>query len=154
MKARVVRISLIAGEVNLKRNGNQDWERRPAELPTRRGRHDRDRQRQPIEIQVDSRNFVRACARYRRCVSSRCVTRASPSVWSKAQPSCASQSLIADKEYFEIDAPRTTLAAEKRGLYRIDVPRDGRVSLTVRDGGKRPDLFRHVRVSRCARAHG
>jgi len=26
-KARVVRISLIRGEVNLRRNGNSDWER-------------------------------------------------------------------------------------------------------------------------------
>ena len=40
-----------------------------------------------------------------------------------------------DKEYFEIDAPRSTLAAEKTGLYRIDAPREGRVRLTVRDGG-------------------
>src|SRR4029079_5740782 len=40
-----------------------------------------------------------------------------------------------DHEYFEIDAPKTTLAAEKKGLYRIDVPRDGRVRLSVRDGG-------------------
>ena len=40
-----------------------------------------------------------------------------------------------DREYFEIDAPKTTLAAEKTGLYRIDVPREGRVRLTVRDGG-------------------
>ena len=26
-----------------------------------------------------------------------------------------------DHEYFEVDAPKTTLAAEKNGLYRIDV---------------------------------
>src|SRR6185437_5040758 len=37
--------------------------------------------------------------------------------------------------YFEFDAPRTTLAAEKNGLYRIDVPKNGRVRLTVCDGG-------------------
>ena len=48
---------------------------------------------------------------------------------------CDSQSLIANSEYFEIDAPKTTLAAEKKGLYRVDVPREGRVRLTVRDGG-------------------
>src|SRR4029434_1268270 len=40
-----------------------------------------------------------------------------------------------DREFFEIDAPRTTLAAEKNGLYRIDVTRGGRGRLTVRDGG-------------------
>ncbi len=26
-----------------------------------------------------------------------------------------------DKEYFEIDAPKTTMSAEQKGLYRIDV---------------------------------
>ena len=40
-----------------------------------------------------------------------------------------------EREYFEVDAPRTTLAIEKNGLYRIDVPGDRRVRLTVRDGG-------------------
>src|SRR6185295_19431304 len=40
-----------------------------------------------------------------------------------------------DKEYFEVDAPKTTFAAESTGLYRIDSGRDGRVSLKVRDGG-------------------
>ena len=40
-----------------------------------------------------------------------------------------------DNEYFEIDAPKSTLAAEKKGLYRVDAPREGRVRLTVRDGG-------------------
>ena len=41
-----------------------------------------------------------------------------------------------DHEYFEIDAPKTTLAAEKKGLYRIDVSREGRVRLSARDGGR------------------
>ena len=33
VKARVVRISLMGGEVNLKRNGNQDWERARLNYP-------------------------------------------------------------------------------------------------------------------------
>src|SRR5918998_1688028 len=41
-----------------------------------------------------------------------------------------------DQEYFELDAPGTTLAAEERGVYRVDVSRDGRVRLAVRDGGR------------------
>jgi len=41
-----------------------------------------------------------------------------------------------DNEYFEVDAPKTTLAAEKKGLYRIDVSPEGRVRLTARDGGR------------------
>ena len=42
-----------------------------------------------------------------------------------------------DHDYFEIDAPQTTLAAEKKGLYRIDVPRSGVVRFTVTDGDAR-----------------
>lgn len=41
-----------------------------------------------------------------------------------------------DREYFEVDAPKTTMAAEMKGLYRVDVARDGRVRLTARDGGR------------------
>ena len=59
VKARVVRISLITGEVNLKRNGNQDWERARLNYPLVEGdtiATDKDGQ---LEIQVDARNFVR-----------------------------------------------------------------------------------------------
>ena len=40
-----------------------------------------------------------------------------------------------DHEYFEIDAPRTTIAAEQKGLYRLDAGRDS-IHLKVRDGGQ------------------
>src|SRR5205085_7876752 len=41
-----------------------------------------------------------------------------------------------DKEYFEVDAPRTTVAAERTGQYRIDVSGDGTVRVTVREDGR------------------
>ena len=41
-----------------------------------------------------------------------------------------------DHEYFEVDAPKTTLAAEKKGMYRIDVSREGLVRLSARHGGR------------------
>ena len=41
-----------------------------------------------------------------------------------------------EREYFEIDAPRTTVAAERRGLYRVDVSPAGEVRVTVRDDGR------------------
>ena len=59
VKARVVRISLISGEVSLKRNGNTDWERARLNFPLVEGdtvSTDRDSR---LEIQVDARNFVR-----------------------------------------------------------------------------------------------
>ena len=41
-----------------------------------------------------------------------------------------------DHEYFEIDAPQTTIAAESKGVYRLEADRKGAIHLTVRDGGR------------------
>src|SRR5258706_11732260 len=57
--ARVVRISLITGQVSLKRNGSIDWERARLNMPLVEGdaiSTDRDSR---VEIQIDARNFVR-----------------------------------------------------------------------------------------------
>jgi hypothetical protein len=58
-KARVVRVSLIKGEITLKRQGNNDWERARLNFPLVEGdtlATDRESQ---VEIQIDARNFVR-----------------------------------------------------------------------------------------------
>ena len=77
VKARVVRISLIDGEVNLKRNGNQDWERSPAELSAGRRRHCGHRQRQPARDSNRCAKLRASGARTRSCVSSLCVMKES-----------------------------------------------------------------------------
>ncbi|MGH8525090.1 MAG: DUF6600 domain-containing protein, partial [Gammaproteobacteria bacterium] len=135
VKARVIRVSLLKGEVNLKRNGNTDWERARLNFPLVEGdtlATDRDSR---VEIQVDARNFVRLDA------SSilRIVTLRDEGVALSVVEGTVSIRLSQfdrDHEYFEIDAPKTTLTVEKKGLYRVDVARDGRVRMTVRDGGR------------------
>src|ERR1700730_15935797 len=135
IKARVVRISLITGDVNLKRKGNTDWERARLNFPLVEGdtlSTDRDAR---VEIQIDARNFVRLGANS----VLRIVTLRDEGVALSVIEGSASIRLAKfdpDKEYFEVDAPKTTLAAEKKGLYRIDVSREGRVRLTARDGGR------------------
>src|SRR5215467_7542114 len=59
VKDRVVRISLITGEVNLKRKGNQDWERARLNYPLIEGDTIATDKDSRMEIQVDARNFVR-----------------------------------------------------------------------------------------------
>ncbi len=134
VKARVARISLISGEVNLKRNGNQDWEPVRLNYPLVEGDEVATGKGSLLEIQVDARNFVRLTA------SSvlRIVTLRDEGIALSVLEGTAAVRLAKfdrDHEYFEMDAPKTTMAAEKKGLYRIDVPSDGRVRLTVRDGG-------------------
>lgn len=134
VKARVVRISLIGGEVNLKREGNQDWESLRLNYPLVEGDTVATENDSRLEIQIDARNFVRVPANS----TLRIVTLREEGIALSVVEGTATVRLAKfdrTHEYFEIDAPRTTMAAEKAGSYRIDVPRDGRVRLTVRDGG-------------------
>src|SRR2546423_8392631 len=135
VKARVVRISLITGDVNLKRNGNTDWERAKLNFPLVEGDTISTDREARVEIQIDARNFVRLGENS----VLRIVTLRDEGVALSLVEGSASIRLAKfdrDKEYFEVDAPKTTLAAEKKGLYRIDVSREGRVQLTARDGGR------------------
>ena len=134
VKARVVRTSLIDGEVNLQRNGNQEWERVRLNYPLVEGDTIATGKDSRLEIQVDARNFVRLAAES----VLRIVTLRDEGIALSVIEGTATVRLAKfnrKDEYFEIDAPKTTLAAEKTGLYRVDAPRDGRVRLTVRDGG-------------------
>ncbi|HEV2827672.1 MAG TPA: DUF6600 domain-containing protein, partial [Pyrinomonadaceae bacterium] len=135
VKARVVRISLINGEARLKRNGNTEWERAQLNAPLVEGDAIATERDARVELQIDARNFVRLGG------SSllRVVTLRDEGVALSVVEGTASVRLAKfdkDHEYFEIDAPNTTLAAEKKGLYRIDVSREGRVRLAARDGGR------------------
>src|SRR6266576_2657769 len=133
--ARVVRISLITGDVNLKRKGNTDWERAKLNFPLVEGDTISTDPDAHVEIQIDARNFVRLRANsVLRIVTLRDEGVALSVVEGSARVRLAK--FDRDKEYFEVDAPKTTLAAEKKGLYRIDVSREGRVRLTARDGGR------------------
>src|SRR5262245_35506416 len=58
-KARVVRISLMSGDVHLKRTGNTDWERARLNFPLVEGDTIATDSDSRLEIQIDARNFVR-----------------------------------------------------------------------------------------------
>jgi hypothetical protein len=148
VKARVVRISLITGEANLKRNGNNDWERARLNYPLVEGDTLATEPEARLEIQVDARNFVRLAPG----TSIRIVTLRDEGIALSVLEGTAFVRLVKfdrRREYFEVDAPRTTLSAEKPGLYRIDAPREGRVRLTVREGGSA-----RIYSDRCARRMG
>ena len=134
VKARVIRISLIKGEVSLKRHGNSDWERARLNFPVVEGDTLATDRESRLELQIDSRNFVRVEANS----VLRIVTLRDEGVALSLVEGTESVRLAKfdrEHEYFEVDAPKTTLAPEKPGLYRLDVTREGKVRLTVRDGG-------------------
>ena len=135
IQARVARISLISGAVVLKREGTTDWEQAQLNLALVEGDVLRTEPDARLEIQIDARNFLRIGA------SSvvRLVTLRDEGIALSLVEGTLSVRLgkfDREREYFEIDAPKTTLAAEKNGLYRIDVSDEARVRLTVSDGGR------------------
>ncbi|HUQ34088.1 MAG TPA: hypothetical protein VM095_18345, partial [Pyrinomonadaceae bacterium] len=134
--ARVARVSLIEGDVQLRRSGNKTWGSARLNLPLVEGDVlATTGQDARLEIQIDARNFLRVGGDS----MLRIVTLRDEGVALSLSEGTATLRLARfdhDKEYFEIDAPGTTLAAEKRGVYRLDVSRDNRVRLSVKDGGQ------------------
>ncbi|HEX8722922.1 MAG TPA: DUF6600 domain-containing protein, partial [Pyrinomonadaceae bacterium] len=133
--ARVLRVSLIKGEVSLKRAGEDEWETARLNAPLVEGDVLATGRDSRLEIQADARNFVRVGPDSVLKV----VTLRDEGIAVSVSEGTATVRLARfdrDKEYFEVDAPGTTVAAEKAGLYRVDVERDGSVRVTVRDDGR------------------
>ncbi|MCA1634561.1 MAG: FecR domain-containing protein [Acidobacteria bacterium] len=134
-KARVMRVTLLKGEVSLRRDGNVEWETAKINLPLVEGDTLATGRDSHMEIQVDARNFVRLGENSVLKV----VTLRDEGVAVSLSEGTATLRLARfdpDREYFEIDAPKTTVAAEKRGLFRLDVSPEGVVRVTVRDDGR------------------
>src|SRR5215213_3519390 len=134
VKARVVRISMLEGQVNLKRSDSKDWEAAKLNYSLVEGDTISTGADSKLEIQVDARNFVRLSSNS----VLRIITLRDEGIAISAVEGTVTVRLAnfdRKRGYFELDAPKTTLAAEKNGFYRVDVPKDGRVRLTVRDAG-------------------
>jgi hypothetical protein len=133
--ARVVRVSLLRGDVSLRRAGSKNWEKATLNLPLVEGDRLATGAGAHLEIQIDARNFVRL-GEY---ATLDIVTLRDEGVALSVPEGTATLRLAnfdKDREYFEIDAPKTTLAAEQKGSYRLDVAQNGNVRVTVRDGGR------------------
>ncbi|HYE16076.1 MAG TPA: DUF6600 domain-containing protein, partial [Pyrinomonadaceae bacterium] len=133
--ARVARVSLTKGEASLRRAGEIEWERARINVPLVEGDTLATGRDSRMEIQIDARNFVRVGE----LSVVKVVTLRDEGVALSVTEGTATLRLARfdpDREYFEIDAPKTTIAAEKTGLYRLDVSGDGGVRVTVRDDGR------------------
>jgi hypothetical protein len=132
--ARVARVSLIAGDVSLRRAGSDKWEPAALNLPLVEGDRLTTGANARLEIQIDARNFLRVGANATLDI----ITLRNEGVALSLPAGTATLRLARfdhAKEYFEIDAPGTTVAAEKQGLYRLDVDAQSKVRVAVRDGG-------------------
>jgi FecR protein len=133
--ARVLRVSLMKGEVSLLRSGNTEWENARLNTPLVEGDTLATGRDSRFEIQADSRNFIRVGPDS----VIKVVTLRDEGIALSLSEGTATFRLArfdGSKEYFEVDAPRTTVAAERTGRYRMDVTRDGTVRVTVREDGR------------------
>lgn len=133
--ARVARMSLLEGQVDLRRASNTAWEAARPNLPLVEGDTLAIGKGSRVEIQIDARNFVRIGADS----LLRIVTlRSEGIVLSLVEGTMSVRLASFDRklEYFEIDLPKTTVALEQAGLYRLDAARDGGLNLTAREGGR------------------
>jgi hypothetical protein len=133
--ARVVRVSMLRGDVSLRRAGSNSWEKAALNLPLVEGDRLATGADARLEIQIDARNFVRL-GEY---ATLDIVTLRDEGVAFSLPEGTATLRLAnfdSKREYFEIDAPKTTLAAEQKGSYRLDVAQNGNVRVTVREGGR------------------
>src|SRR5215813_5110383 len=134
VKARVVRINLIKGDVSLKRKDSSDWVNARLNAPLVEGDSIATGSNSQVELQIDARNFVRLASDSLLSI----VTLRELGVALSLSEGTATIRLARfdiDKEYFEVDAPKSTIAAQTIGVYRIDAPPKSLVRLTVREGG-------------------
>jgi hypothetical protein len=132
--ARVLRVSLLKGEVTLQRAGSDEWEQAQLNAPLVEGDTLATGRDARLEIQADARNFIRVGENS----VVRVVTLRDEGIALSLSEGTATVRLSQfdrDKEYFEVDAPKTTVAAERPGQYRVDVDSGG-VRVTVRDDGR------------------
>ena len=139
---RVVRVSVIQGEAQIRRESAgdvdaDDWERVVQNLPLVEGDEITTSDNTRIEIQFDRNTYLRLGENsYLKIVNLRDYGVAV----SLPQGVLSLNLLRFDKEnsYFEIDAPNTTVAVQKAGTYRIDAggSRSEEVGVTVTNGGQ------------------
>ncbi len=122
--ARVSRISFIKGDVQIRRDGNQDWERAVLNLPIVEGDEITTDAFSRLEIQLNAFQHIRLAENsYLKFTGLR--DGAVALSLSEGTMTVRLTSFDKDNSFFEVDAPKTTLAVQRAGMYRIDAGKAG-----------------------------
>lgn len=127
--ARVGRVSFLTGEARIKRIGSDDWERVVLNLPIVEGDEIATDKGARLEIQFDKYQHVRLAEN---AFLKMVTLRDNAVAVSLSLGSMTVRIRALDKDgSFEIDAPRTTIAIQKAGAYRVDAGREGDSEIRV-----------------------
>ena len=135
--ARVSRISFIRGDVQIKRTGNDDWEKAVLNLPIVEGDEITTGPGERLEIQLNIYSYIRLSENsYLKVVGLQ--DGAVALSLSEGTMTVRLTAFDKDSAFFEIDAPRTTIAVQKAGMYRVDAGKAGsdEVRVTVTNEGE------------------
>lgn len=135
--ARVARISLIRGNVQIRRAGSQDWERAVLNLPIVEGDEVTADADSRFEVQFNSYTHLRIGENSYLKIANLKDEGIAVSL-PEGRLTLRITSFDKDGTYFEIDAPKTTLTVQRAGMYRVDALKDssGQVRVAVTDGGE------------------
>ncbi len=135
--ARVVRVSYLNGEAQIKRIENEEWESVVSNLPLVEGDTIQTERGSRLEIQLDRYSFVRLDGDS----TLKFTFLADEGIAISLSRGTLGVTLIRfdkNKSYLEIDAPSSTVAIQKSGVYRIDAGDEynKEVRVSVRDDGE------------------
>ncbi len=135
--SRVARISFIRGDVQIRRVGNTDWEKATLNLPIVEGDELATSGGSRLEIQFNNFSHLRLDDNASLKIA---VLRNEGIAVSLSLGSMSLRVTDLDKSagYIEVDAPKTTIAVQKAGTYRIDAGKagDADIHLSVTNGGE------------------
>jgi len=137
IKARVARISVLRGSAQIKRVDSRDWERAAQNLPIVEGDEITTDSNSRLEIQFNSQNFLRLSEN----AYLKITTLRDEGIAVSLPAGTLSLRVLEfnkDRQFFEIDAPQTTIAVQNAGMYRIDAGdnKGKEVRVTVTDSGQ------------------
>ena len=117
--ARVARIKFLDGEAQIRRVDNEEWEVVTQNLPIVEGDEITTGKDTRIELQFDKNNYLRLDENsYFKIVNLQ--DKGIAVSLSQGTMNLTILKYDKDESYFEIDAPKTTIAIQKEGKYRID----------------------------------
>lgn len=128
---RVARISYIVGEAQIRRLNATEWEKAVLNLPLVEGDEIATSAGARLEIQFDSRTFLRV----QENSVLKFTTLKDEGVAVSLPEGAVSLRLTdfdKDRTFFEIDIPNTTIAVQRSGLYRIDTGGQGSSTASIR----------------------
>ena len=117
--ARVSRISFIRGDVQIKREGSQDWEKAILNLPIVEGDEITTGAGARVEIQLNITSHIRITENSYLKISGLNDGGVVLSL-SEGSLNVRLTEFNKDTAFFEIDAPKSTIAIQRAGMYRID----------------------------------